>query len=103
MVTTDDPAMADWHPRRPAARHDRDAWRRYLPGGSWRYAVAEAGLKANMTDVQAASVGRSCASSPDLAAAPPHIAGRYDEALAGVPGLELRAGPSEDVTPGTCT
>ena len=36
----------------------RDAWRRYLPGGSWRYDVAEPGLKANITDIQAA-IGRA--------------------------------------------
>ena len=33
---------------------DRDAWRRYRRDGNWRYDVAEAGFKANLTDVQAA-------------------------------------------------
>jgi perosamine synthetase len=35
----------------------RDAWKRYLPGSSWKYEVDVAGIKANMTDVQAA-IGR---------------------------------------------
>ena len=35
----------------------RDAWRRYEPGGSWRYDVVEDGIKANLPDV-AAAVGR---------------------------------------------
>src|SRR6266540_5126913 len=58
MVTTDDPAIAD-HVRR-ARLHgmSRDAWKRYLPGSTWRYDVGVAGLKANMTDLQAA-IGRA--------------------------------------------
>lgn len=37
---------------------DRDVWNRYTAkGGSWRYAVVEAGFKYNMTDI-AAAIGR---------------------------------------------
>lgn len=32
----------------------KDAWKRYLKGGSWYYEVVEAGFKYNMTDMQAA-------------------------------------------------
>jgi dTDP-4-amino-4,6-dideoxygalactose transaminase len=32
---------------------NRDAWRRYAKGGSWRYDVVEAGFKYNMPDLQA--------------------------------------------------
>ena len=58
MVTTDDDDLADR--LRCARLHgmSRDAWRRYEPGGSWRYDVAEVGLKANLTDV-AAAIGRA--------------------------------------------
>ena len=58
MVTTDDEELADR--LRCARLHgmSRDAWRRYEPGGSWRYDVVEAGLKANLPDV-AAAVGRA--------------------------------------------
>jgi dTDP-4-amino-4,6-dideoxygalactose transaminase len=33
---------------------DRDAWKRYGPGGSWRYDVLMPGFKYNMTDIEAA-------------------------------------------------
>ncbi len=33
---------------------DRDAWKRYAVGGSWRYDVVLPGFKYNMTDIQAA-------------------------------------------------
>jgi perosamine synthetase len=70
-----------------------DAWRRYLPGGSWRYDVPEPGMKANMTDVQAA-VGRAQLTHlPAWQARREHIAERYDTALAGLAGLGLPPRP----------
>ena len=53
-IATDDEELAAY--ARTARLHglSRDAWRRYLPGGGWRYDVAEPGLKANITDIQAA-------------------------------------------------
>ncbi|MGN6780191.1 MAG: DegT/DnrJ/EryC1/StrS family aminotransferase [Marmoricola sp.] len=89
MVTTDDPETAAWI--RSARLHgmSADAWQRYLPGGSFRYDVLESGLKANMTDVQAA-VGRhqlrSLAAWQERRTA---LAARYDAQLAGVPGIDL--------------
>jgi len=93
MVTTDDSDTADWI--RTARMHgmSKDAWRRYLPGGSWRYTVEEAGLKANMSDVQAA-IGRVQLRELDTwQQRRSQIAGRYAEALAGVSGLELPQPP----------
>jgi perosamine synthetase len=93
MVTTDDPATADWI--RSARMHgmSKDAWGRYLPGGSWRYTVDEAGLKANMSDIQAA-IGRMQLHELDTwQQRRSQIAERYTEALAGVPGLELPQPP----------
>jgi dTDP-4-amino-4,6-dideoxygalactose transaminase len=58
MLTTDDPEIADYSRQVRLHGMSRDAWRRYQPGGSWRYSVDVAGLKANMTDVQAA-IGRA--------------------------------------------
>ena len=57
-IATDDDELAAY--ARTARLHglSRDAWRRYLPGGSWRYDVAEPGLKANISDIQAA-IGRA--------------------------------------------
>ena len=57
MVTTPDHDLAEYVERCRLHGMSRDAWRRYLPGAPWRYTVEEAGLKANMTDIQAA-VGR---------------------------------------------
>jgi dTDP-4-amino-4,6-dideoxygalactose transaminase len=71
-----------------------DAWRRYHRGGSWRYTVAERGLKANFTDIQAA-IGREqlreLGSWQQRRAA---IASRYDAQLSGVPGLALPPRPA---------
>src|SRR6478609_4447650 len=54
MVTTDDEDLALFCQRARLHGMTADAWRRYLPGGSWRYTVDEAGLKANLTDLQSA-------------------------------------------------
>lgn len=94
MVTTDDQDRAEW--LRGARLHgmSKDAWRRYLPGGSWRYDVLEPGLKANLTDVQAA-IGR--AQLHHLAAwqrRRADLAGQYDAVLAGMPGLALPHRPT---------
>jgi dTDP-4-amino-4,6-dideoxygalactose transaminase len=67
----------------------KDSWRRYLPGGSWRYDVRHLGLKANMTDIQA-SIGRAQLTAlPGWQRRRGELAARYDEALAGLPGLVL--------------
>jgi dTDP-4-amino-4,6-dideoxygalactose transaminase len=71
-----------------------DAWRRYHRGGSWRYTVAERGLKANFTDIQAA-IGREQLRSLDSwQQRRAIIASRYDAQLAGVPGLLLPPRPA---------
>lgn len=93
MVTTDDPDMDEWI--RTARMHgmSKDAWRRYQPGGSWRYTVEEAGLKANLSDVQAA-IGRvQLRSLEGWQRRRDEIAARYTEALGDLPGLELPQSP----------
>jgi len=57
-VATVDPELAEWLRRARLHGMTADSWRRYLPGGSWRYDVAEPGFKANLTDLQAA-IGRA--------------------------------------------
>lgn len=96
MVTTNDTQLADWLRRARLHGMSADAWRRNLPGGSWRYSVDETGLKANMTDVQAA-IGRG--QLPYVEAWQRRrqaVAERYDDALKAVPGLL----PLEATTPG---
>jgi len=88
-IATSDDELAAY--LRTARLHgmSHDAWRRYLPGGSWRYDVPEPGMKANMTDVQAA-VGRAQLTRLETwQARRDHIADRYDTALAGLTGLGL--------------
>lgn len=99
MVTTDDPERAGW--LRQARLHGMtaDAWRRYLPGGGWRYDVAEAGLKANMTDIQAAMGRAQLAHLPAWQRRRAQIAARYDALLAAQPGIGLPHRPE----PGTGT
>ena len=94
MVTTDDAELAADVRRLRLHGMSADAWRRYLPGGSWRYTVEEPGLKANLTDVQAAiGRGQLCrfASWQQRRA---EIASTYDALLSSVPGLELPATPA---------
>ncbi|MBP2355552.1 dTDP-4-amino-4,6-dideoxygalactose transaminase [Kribbella aluminosa] len=94
MITTDDDARADWLRRARLHGMTADAWRRYLPGGSWRYNVADAGLKANMTDVQAAMGRAQLAHFPAWQRRRAQIAARYDEQLAGLPGVRLPHRPA---------
>jgi perosamine synthetase len=67
---------------------DRDAWRRYAPGGSWRYDIVAAGFKYNLTDVHASiavhQLDRADALWRDRAA----IARAYDAAFSLVPELK---------------
>jgi dTDP-4-amino-4,6-dideoxygalactose transaminase len=71
-----------------------DAWRRYLPGGSWRYDVTEPGLKANISDIQAAIGRAQLRHLPAWQARREHLAARYDAVLADVPGLVLPKRPA---------
>ncbi|MER7541480.1 DegT/DnrJ/EryC1/StrS aminotransferase family protein [Spirillospora sp. NPDC127506] len=67
----------------------KDSWKRYLPGGSWRYDVKRVGLKANMTDVQAAIGRAQLAALPGWQERRAEIAARYDAALRDLPGVVL--------------
>jgi dTDP-4-amino-4,6-dideoxygalactose transaminase len=94
MVTTQDPAVADYVHRCRLHGMSRDAWRRYLPGASWRYTVEDAGLKANMTDIQGA-IGRvQLGRFQEWQQRRADIAARYDAGLADVPGIVLPARPA---------
>lgn len=95
MVTTADPDLAATMRRARLHGMSSDAWRRYLPGGSWRYSVEAPGLKANMTDLQAA-IGRE--QLTHLAAWQNRrraLADRYDRGLAELPALALPARPAD--------
>jgi dTDP-4-amino-4,6-dideoxygalactose transaminase len=83
-VATHDGDFATW--LRAARLHgmSRDAWRRYLPGGSWRYDVPEMGFKANLTDLQAAIGRAQLVAFPTWQQRRAEIFARYDAAFADV-------------------
>jgi dTDP-4-amino-4,6-dideoxygalactose transaminase len=89
MLTTDDDALAAYARRARLHGMSRDAWARYTPGSNWRYSVELDGLKANMTDVQAAIGRMQLRHLPDWQLRRRAIARRYTERLAGIPGLGL--------------
>lgn len=99
MVTTNDPERAGWLHQARLHGMTADAWRRYLPGGSWRYDVVEAGLKANMTDIQAAMGRAQLTHLPAWQRRRTQIAARYDAQLSPRPGIALPHRPK----PGTGT
>lgn len=94
-IATSDDELADY--ARTARLHgmSRDAWRRYLPGGSWRYDVAEPGLKANITDVQAAIGRAQLKYLPAWQRRREVLTALYDQALGDVPGLVLPSRPAD--------
>jgi dTDP-4-amino-4,6-dideoxygalactose transaminase len=93
MLTTADPELAADVQVSRLHGMDRDAWRRYQPGGSWRYSVRTVGLKANMTDLQAA-IGRGQLTNLDAwQQRRAELARRYDELLAPVAGVRRPAWP----------
>jgi len=87
MLTTGDGALADRVERLRLHGIERDAWRRYRQGGTWRYDIAEAGFKANMTDLQAALGLSQLRREPEARTRRTAIAARYSEALAGLGNL----------------
>jgi perosamine synthetase len=94
MVTTDDEELAAFCRRARLHGMSADAWRRYLPGGSWRYTVDQAGLKANLTDLQAAIGSAQLRHLPEWQLRREELAARYSLGLAGVAGLGLPVVPS---------
>jgi dTDP-4-amino-4,6-dideoxygalactose transaminase len=93
MVTTDDDELADAVGRARLHGMSKDAWRRYLPGGGWRYDVEGDGLKANMTDVQAA-IGRAQLRRFEATQVRrAEAAARYDSLIVDIPGLTLPLRP----------
>ncbi|WP_433503770.1 DegT/DnrJ/EryC1/StrS family aminotransferase [Pseudonocardia halophobica] len=92
-ITTADPELADR--LRASSLHgmSRDAWRRYRPGGGWRYSVELDGMKANFTDVQAAIATAQLAHLGRWQVRRAELAARYDAALCEVSGLRLPPRP----------
>lgn len=93
MVTTADDELADRLLQARLHGMSKDAWRRYLPGGGWRYDVEAPGLKANMTDVQAAIGRAQLRHFTAWQRRRAELAARYDAGLAGEKGIALPPRP----------
>jgi dTDP-4-amino-4,6-dideoxygalactose transaminase len=95
MITTADERIADFVRRTRLHGMSKDAWKRYLPGAGWRYSVEDVGLKANMTDVQAAIGRAQLEEFPRWQERRAALADSYDAVLRDVPGIRLPARPSD--------
>jgi dTDP-4-amino-4,6-dideoxygalactose transaminase len=93
MVTTENDRIASYIRRARLHGMSKDAWRRYLPGGTWRYDIEIAGIKANMTDVTAAMGRAQLAHLATWQRRREQIAARYRRALAPLPGIRLPSDP----------
>lgn len=94
MVTASDETIAERVQKMRLHGMSRDAWKRYLPGAAWRYEVATAGLKANMTDIQAAIGRAQLHALAGWQQRRAEIADRYDRNLYAVPGVTQPARPA---------
>lgn len=80
-VLTHDEDLADFIRTQRLHGMSRDAWRRYLPGGRAGYDVVEVGLKANMTDLQAAIGLAQLDALPQWQERRRQLVARYDAAI----------------------
>jgi perosamine synthetase len=89
---------SDWADRmRVMSLHgiSRDAWKRYMAGGSWYYEILAAGFKYNLGDVAAALGLAQLERAETMHARRAAIARRYDESFRGEPALELLESPTD--------
>lgn len=87
-------SRADWADRmRIMSLHgiSRDAWKRYMEGGSWYYEIVAPGFKYNLGDIAAALGLAQLARAEAMRARREAIARRYDVAFDGHAALELLA------------
>ncbi len=82
MLTTNDTAA--WERMKALRLHglDKDAWKRYAPGGFMPYQTLEPGFKYNMTDLQASIGLHQLARLEDSLLTRQRIWRRYDEVFA---------------------
>jgi dTDP-4-amino-4,6-dideoxygalactose transaminase len=93
MVTTDLPEIAHYVRRARLHGMTKDAWKRYMPGSAWRYTVHEPGMKANMTDVQAAIGRAQLHHFSSWQERRRQLVARYDAGLSELDGIALPARP----------
>jgi dTDP-4-amino-4,6-dideoxygalactose transaminase len=96
MLTTDDGTVIDR--LRVLRLHglDKDAWKRYSPGGFMPYQTLEPGYKYNMTDMQASLGLHQLARLERSLEVRKRIWAMYDRAFAEVPGIVVRKPIAEE-------
>lgn len=89
MITTEDEELADRC--RVMALHgiSKDAWKRYTAEGSWYYEIIAPGFKYNLSDLAAALGLAQLAKAEAMRQRREAIAGRYNEAFAPIPALQI--------------
>jgi dTDP-4-amino-4,6-dideoxygalactose transaminase len=89
MIVTDDEEVFEKASLLKFHGMDRESWKRFAKSGSPRYDVALPGFKYNMMDIQAALGLHQLPRLEGFLAERERLALRYDERLAGTPGLIL--------------
>ena len=89
MVVSEDEAVFERASLLKFHGMDRESWKRFAKAGSPRYDVAVPGFKYNMMDIQAALGLHQLKRLDGFLRERERLAGRYDEALADLPGLIL--------------
>ena len=89
MIVTDDEEVFEKASLLKFHGMDRESWKRFAKSGSPRYDVALPGFKYNMMDIQAALGLHQLPRLDGFLAERERLALRYDERLAGTPGLIL--------------
>lgn len=89
MVTTNDAALAERISRLRLHGMTKDAWKRHSAAGSWRYDIAEAGFKYNMTDISAALGIHQLKKLNEFIKIRERYAKLYTKALSNIPAIIL--------------
>jgi dTDP-4-amino-4,6-dideoxygalactose transaminase len=93
MLVTNDDAIVERVRELSLHGMDRDAWKRYSAGGSWRYDVRRPGFKYNMPDIAAAMGLVQLRRLDEMQRRRHELASRFIEAFSHVPGLACQAPP----------
>jgi len=89
MLVTADDALADRIRILSLHGMDRDAWKRYTRGASWKYDVVEPGYKYNMPDLLAAVGLENFKKLNRMQARRRELAARYIDGLSAFPGVRV--------------
>jgi len=91
MLVTNSPDLAEKVRLLSLHGMDRDAWKRYERGGSWRYDIIATGYKYNMSDLAAVLGITQLNKLPFMQRRREEIANQYVDAISSIPGIEPAA------------